>query len=109
MIYVPDVDYACYYVPSEGVIRAYEQVPRNNIEVNYRDYYINSSYLYKDGEQSFGSYSTIPVCLSNDIITDNFLYRNDIDKIMLTFIIFVIILIYFPLKVFSKLFKKGGL
>lgn len=106
MIYVPDLDYACYYVPSEGVIRAYEQVPRNNIDVNYRDYYINNSYLYKDGEQSFGSYSTIPICLPNDIITDNFLYRNDIAYILITFLILSIFLFYIPIKIFLRLFRR---
>ena len=52
MIYVPSKeDFACYVVQSEGIIRAYSQVPSNNRTINYRDYYINSSYIYKDGTQ----------------------------------------------------------
>ena len=80
MIYVPDLNYKCYVVQSEGVIRAYEERPQYNTEVNYRDYYINSSYIYKDGYQSFGSYSTIPTCLDTSVLTNDFYYRLDLDS-----------------------------
>ena len=56
MIYVPDLNYECYYLQSEGVIRAYEEMPENNKTINYRDYYINSNYIYKDGYTQFSSY-----------------------------------------------------
>ena len=41
-IYVPDLSYQCYYIQSEGVIRAYEETPQNNRDIAYRDYYIKS-------------------------------------------------------------------
>lgn len=108
-IYVPDLSYKCFVIQSEGVIRAYEKVPQNNQEINYRDYYINSSYIYRDGTQSFGSYYNTPTCLSTDVVTDSVYYRNDFDKILVIFIIMCIFCFYLPVKVFSKLFKKGGL
>lgn len=108
-IYVPDLSYKCFIVYSEGVIRAYEKVPQNNQEIKYRDYYINSSYIYRDGTQSFGSYYSTPTCLASDVVTDNVYYRNDFDKILVIFLIMSIFCFYIPIKVFSKLFKKGGL
>lgn len=110
MIYVPDLNsYECYYVYGEGVIRAYERTPQYNQTINYRDYYINSNYIYRDGSTQFGSYSTLPTCLSTSTLTDNVYYRNDIDKIMIVFLILVIICIYFPLKLFSRLFRRSSL
>lgn len=108
-IYVPDLSYKCFIVYSEGVIRAYEKVPQINQEIKYRDYYINSSYIYRDGTQSFGSYYSTPTCLASDVVTDNVYYRNDFDKILVIFLIMSIFCFYIPIKVFSKLFKKGGL
>lgn len=109
MIYVPDLTYKCFVVQSEGVIRAYEKVPSNNQEVNYRDYYINSNYIYRDGTQSFGTYYSTPTCLSSSVLSDSVYYRNDFDKILIIFLIMSIFCFYIPIKVFSKLFKKGGL
>ena len=45
MIYVPDKEnYKCFVVRSEQVIRAYEEIPTNNKEVNYRDHYTSNYY-----------------------------------------------------------------
>lgn len=90
MIYVPDLEnYQCFVVRSEEVIRAYEEVPKNNTEVSYRDYYYNSNYLFNDGIQSFSQYTTLPVCIDGSLLTDNFYYRNDFDSILIIFIIMV--------------------
>ena len=56
MIYVPDLKYSCYVLINKDTIRAYEQTPYNpgynqQITINYRDYYITSSYLFVDGSQ----------------------------------------------------------
>lgn len=102
MIYVPDLNYACYVVQSEGVIRAYEKTPKNNSDVNYRDYYLKSNYIYKDGSQSFGSYSTLPTCLSTDVLTNEYVYRNDFDSILICFFILLILLIYLPYRIISR-------
>lgn len=102
-IYVPDLNYQCVYVYGEGVIRAYEERPQTNKTINYRDYYINSNYIYKDGSTTFNSYSSLPTCLSSSVLTNDFYYRNDIDSILIIFSILVIFCIYFPIKLFLRL------
>lgn len=111
LIFLPsdDIYDACYVVQSSDVIRAYDTFPSNNTSYNYRDYYINSSYIYKDGSGSWSTYSTLPICLDDDIITHDFYYRLDMPKILLMFLIINIFAIYIPIKIFSKLFKRGGL
>lgn len=90
MIYVPEKDnYKCYVVRSEEVIRAYKTVPTTNSTVEYRDYYYNSNYLYNDGTQTFSQYSTLPVCLSDDVLTSAYGYRNDFADICIIAIILI--------------------
>ena len=107
-IYVPqDSTYnKCYVVQSEGVIRGYNKVPINNTVYNYRDYYINSDYIYRDGSGNWGISSTLPVCLSSDTITNDYWYRNDITSILLNVLIIAIFGFYFPFKIFKSLFGK---
>lgn len=107
-IYVPNKEqYKCFVVQSADTIRAYKKVPQKNTEIEYRDYYINSNYIYKDGTQSFGNYQTyLPVCLSTDVVTDNVFYRNDIDSILIIFFIMCIFSFYIPIKIFKRLFRR---
>lgn len=111
LIYMPDDIFydECYVVQNENVIRGYDTVPHNNTSYNYRDYYINSNYIYKDGSGTWSQYSTLPTCLDSALITNNFYYRVDFYKILIMFIIMCIFIIYIPVKVFSKLFKRGVL
>lgn len=110
MIYVPDLEnYKCFVVRSEEVIRAYEQVPTNNSTIEYRDYYYNANYLYNDGEQTFSQYTTLPTCLSQEVLTDDFYYRNDLDSILIIFFIISIFAFYIPLKLFGSLYKRRSL
>lgn len=106
MIYVPDLNYACYVVQSEGVIRGYTEMPTYDRDINYRDWYINSSYIYRDGIQSFGNWGNLPVCLETTQITDEVYYRNDFDSILIIFLIMCIFCFYLPLKVFLRLFRR---
>ena len=106
MIYVPDLNYACYVVQSEGVIRAYEEVPKNNSDIAYRDYYLKSNYIYKDGYQSFGTYSTLPVCLDSNSLTTEVYYRNDFDSILIIFFIMSFFLFGIPIMIFKSLFRR---
>lgn len=105
-IYVPNLNYKCYVVQSEGVIRAYEEKPKNNSDIKYRDYYIKSNYIYKDGSQSFSSYTTLPVCLDNNVLTDSVYYRNDFDSILVIFTIMCLFCFYIPIKIFMRLFRR---
>lgn len=110
-IFVPEdnVYNECYVVQSEGVIRGYDTYPRNNVSYNYRDYYINSNYIYREGSGTWSQYATLPVCLTSDIITNDFWYRQDLSSILIIFLIINIFGIYIPIKIFSKLFRKGAL
>ena len=106
-IYIPDKEnYQCFVVQSEDVIRAYVQRPTNNSNVLYRDYYINADYIYREGYQQFSQYTT---CLDNSIITNDFYYRLDLDKILIIFTIIVIFGFFIPFKIVSRLFKRGSL
>ena len=110
MIYVPDLqNYKCYVVQNEQILRGYKEIPRNNSTIEYRDFYMNSNYIYRDSSQQFSQYTTLPVCLSNDILTTEVYYRNDFDSILIIFFIMCILCFYIPLKIFSRLFKKGAL
>lgn len=107
MIYVPDLKtYKCFVVRNESTIRAYKNIPQNNMDIDYRDYYYNSNYLYQDGVQSFGPYSTLPICLDNSNLTNNVYYRNDFDSILVIFLIMCIFCFYLPLKIFVRLFRR---
>lgn len=107
MIYVPDTSYACYVVQNEDTIRAYEDVPRVNTTVNYRDYYIHSDYMYKDAEQTFSRYeNNLPVCIAQADITNDVYYRVDFPDILIMFLIFCIFCFLIPLKIFSRLFRR---
>ncbi len=105
VIYVPDTDnYTCFVVQNEDVIRAYRTAPRNNATIDYRDYYLHSNYIYKDGQQTFSQYTTLPICLDN--VTSDVYYRNDIADILIIFIILAFVCLYCPWKLFMRLFKK---
>lgn len=108
MIYVPnDNTYdKCYVVQSEGVIRGYDRQPSYNTIYNYRDYYITSNYIYRDGSGQWSNYSTLPICLTSDTITNDFYYRNDFDSICLVFLVFAIFVVFLPFKIFSRLFGR---
>lgn len=108
-IFLPDISKPCYVVQSEGVIRQYAQMPVQNSTINYRDYFINDNYLYKDGSQTFSTYSVLPVCLDSSLLTTEVYYRQDFDKILVMFIILAFIVVYCPLKIFYRFWKRGRL
>lgn len=107
-IYVPsDNTYnKCYVVQSEGVIRAYDVLPSNNTSYNYRDYYIKSDYIYKDGAGSWSNYTTLPICLSSNDITNDYFYRLDITNVLLNVTIIALFGLYIPFRIFKSLFGK---
>ena len=107
MIYVPDLkNYKCFVVRDETTIRAYKEVPRKNSDIDYRDYFYNSNYLYQDGEQSFVNYSVLPVCLDNSVLTNEVYYRNDFDSILIIFLIMSIFCFLVPIKLFLRFIRR---
>ena len=108
MIYVPnDSTYnKCYVVQNEDVIRGYDRTPRNNTSYNYRDYYIHSDYIYKDGEGSWSQYSTLPICLSESVITNQPYYRIDFVNSLIILFVMSFFLFGIPIKIFKRLFRR---
>lgn len=105
MIYMPNLnDYECFVVLNDTTIRAYEEMPIENTTIPFRDYFINANYIYKDGFEDFTT--NVPVCLSSDVLTDNFYYRNDLDSILIIFLILSIFAFYLPIKLFKRLFRR---
>lgn len=101
-------DFACYSIRSSEYIRAYKNMPQINSSSDYVDFYINSHYLEFEGTQTWGSYiSNLPTCISELSITNNPIYRNDFDSILIIFSFFLVFCFYFPTKLVFKLFKKG--
>ena len=80
-------DFACYSIYDKDTIRAYYTKPALDSSSNYVDFYINSHYLQKTGTQSWGQWnSSLPTCLSSDLITTDYYYRNDFPSILIKFI-----------------------
>lgn len=105
MIYVPDAEnYKCFVVRSDTTIRAYKEIPTNNSDIDYRDYFYTANYLYQDGKQSFSNYTALPVCLDSSKITSDYVYRNDFPMILLTFILFVGFIWFFVSKLVKTFF-----
>lgn len=110
MIYVPNKEnYKCFVIQNDSTIRAYEEIPTYNSNINYRDFYITSNYIYRDGSQNFSNYATLPVCLSTNEVTSEVYYRNDFDSILFIFISLCIIFFWFPLKLITRIFKRWTL
>lgn len=108
MIYVPeDSTYnQCYVVQSQGVIRGYDHTPANNTYYSYRDYYIDSNYIYRDGTGQWNQYSTLPICLDSNVITHNFYYRNDFSSICIILMTCFFFIFYLPFKLYQRLFRR---
>ena len=108
MIFVPnDTTYdKCFVVQSEGVIRAYDRVPSNNTNYNYRDYYINSNYIYRDGTGTWSQYTTLPICLDSNVFTHDFYYRNDFWAICIIFMTLFFFIFILPFKLFQRFFRR---
>lgn len=106
-VYVPNYQNSnCAYIYNSNTIRVYDSVPTQNSSVDYTDYYINSSYLSNNGNTNFSPYASLPTCINSSDITTNVFYRNDIDKILVVFLILLIICFYFPYRMISRLFGR---
>lgn len=110
MYYVPSyTSNSCVVHSSSGVIRVYSSQPTYNSDINYVDYYIHDNYMSVNGTAHFSNYSTLPTCISSSNITDNYYYRVDFPSILIMFLIISLFAFYIPIKIFSKLFKRGAL
>lgn len=107
MIYVPnDLPYsACYVVRDNYTIRAYEYVPTYNSTINYIDIATDNHYIYREGQQQFSNYTTLPSCVSSDRITNAWSYRTDLADILICIFIIIFILYFILIKPVSLFFR----
>lgn len=101
MVYIPSYNSGnCVVVYNSDTVRVYDRQPQNNTTTNYIDYYINSHYLSNRGSTNYNYGVT---CLQASDISTNWIYRNDLSDILLSFTC-ICIIIFFPI---SLLFKKA--
>ena len=106
-IYVPNLTTNnCVVVYDKDTIRVYDNEPIANVSVNYVDYFVNSHYISKSGSIVYATDSFNESCISDDDLTTDFYYRNDLDSIMIIFFVIVLICVYFPFKIFSRAFGR---
>lgn len=107
MIYVPELNYSCFYVLDSNTIRAYKTMPTNisENEVEYKDFFINSHYLYREGKEVFTPISVIPQCLDHEKLTSDYYYRNDFFEILFVFLGFIGFCWFFISKLVKTLFR----
>lgn len=107
MIYVPEYTQGnCAYIYNSDIIRVYDSQPRQNSTISYKDYYINSSYIYNEGSTTFSNYTTLPVCINNSRITTEVYYRNDFPQILWIFIAFAFCCLWIPWRLYLRLFRR---
>lgn len=108
MFYVPydnKNDYACYTLYDSNTIRAYKQTPQVSANNEYTDFYLNSHYISKMGYQYIESTQELPLCISNENITNDYWYRLDLAHIIVV-VSFFLMFLFFTFKVFARLFGR---
>lgn len=95
----------CAYLYSDNFIRVYDTTPRANSTIHYTDYLLSHHYLKREGNQSFSSYSTLPVCATD--VTTNFYHRVDIAEIIFLFLAFTGVTWFLVSKLIKTLLKGG--
>lgn len=99
------------YTISNDYIRVYTN---QNCYTNYNNQYCDCYYIYPkidylQSEKVSCNTSNLSNTISYQNFTDDFYYRIDFSNILIMFFIMSIFIIYIPLKVFSKFFRKGVL
>lgn len=104
-VYLPSYyDHQCAIILDSNTIRVYDSIDINT-NVSYTDYFINSHYLSTTGNILLTENVD---CLSSDIITNDFYYRNDLSDILICFLIILIICFYLPYRIMCRFWKKLG-
>lgn len=99
------------YTINNDSIRIYTN---NNCYNQYNSTYCDCLYVYPKidymiSETNSCNTSNLTNTISYTNFTDNFYYRIDFVNILIMFTIMSIFIVYLPLKIFSKIFRKGVL
>lgn len=96
----------CAVMVSDGHIRIYDNQYSGSgsygQDIHYYDFYIRDNYIETEGTNRV--YNSLN-CMSNEFTTDIY-YRNDFDKILIIFFIILIVGLWFPYKIISRLFGR---
>lgn len=98
-IYVPSAYLNNCNIINGDYIRSFT----NSNQTQWVDIYFNNHYALKEGSSSYGYSYT---CDRINTYTDNIYYRNDIDQILVIFIILLIICFWFPYRIISRMFGR---
>ena len=119
-IFIPEdslsifTSYDCHIIDSSGSIISFDNdvVCSNDVcDVPTFQVFTNLHYLvqYKDLKISSSEYSTLVSTCAKDNYTNfttNVFYRHDIDSILITFIILVLIMFLFPYRIICRMFGR---
>ena len=99
------------YTANNDYIRIYTN---NNCYTQYNSTYCDCYYIYPkldylQSEISSCNVSNLNNTISYTNFTDNYYYRIDFVNILLMFSVMFFFIIYIPIKIFSKIFRKGVL
>ena len=111
------------YLPSESINSNFKYTANNdyfriytnnNCYTQYSSTYCDCYYIYPKldyikSEVTSCNVSNLTNTINYNNFTDDFYYRIDFVNILLMFFIMSIFIIYIPLKLFSKIFRKGVL
>ena len=103
MIYVPDIEHFECFTMHDGYIRAYGGINDVPSYVAYTDFFYNSNYYSVSGYEELTEF---PSCIPSSQLTTNYLYRNDLDKILVIFVILAFVIIYLPIRLVFHLFNR---
>lgn len=105
MYYLPEYSTGqCLFVYDKDTLRVLDNKPVLNTPVDYTDYYINSNYYTTNGTIIYND--TMPLCISDDKISTDYIYRVDFLNIVLLFVLLVIICFYVPVKILFRFFRR---
>lgn len=106
-LYIGDIPLDYKYAQfSNGYITLFNKPYGNNETLDYyRIYTNNNGFYYSHGTQNFGSYNT--TYFQEVEVSDNFLYRTDIDGIFTVTFIFIVFGIWL-LNLITSFVHKGG-
>lgn len=98
-----DYHYATF---SNGYITLFNKSHGQNETLNYyRIYTNNNGFYYSTGSQSFSAYN--PTYFQEINVSNDWIYRSDIDKIF-TVSFFCIFLFIWVFNIVTSVFRKGG-
>lgn len=105
-LYIGDIPLDYKYAQfSSDYITLYNRPSATNTTLDYYRIYDKEGFFYSTGSTNFGNYNT--TYFTEIDVSNNWLYRQDIDKIFIVcFIIFFMFIFIFNM--ITSVFKKGG-